>query len=77
MRKRFEIQLGLAQTPISEIYIDPKSRNALEHLIAALKGIYCDRKYNDKIFQIIEAYKSKVDHKNGRPGMNLWTIFVL
>ena len=77
MRKRFEIQLDIGQIPISEIDIDPKSRNALEHLIAALKELYCDREYNDKIFRIIEAYKSKVDHNNGRPGMNLWTIFVL
>ena len=53
MRKRFEIQLDIGQIPISEIDIDPKSRNALEHLIAALKELYCDREYNDKIFRII------------------------
>jgi hypothetical protein len=77
MRQRFELQLSICQTPISEIYIHPKSKNSLEQLIAALKEIYCNKEYNDKIFCIIEKYLPKVDRKNGRPGMNLWTIFVL
>ena len=77
MSKRFELQLSLGQTPISEIYINPKSKNALDQLIAALKEIYCNNEYNDKIFSIMEKYLPKVDNQNGRPGMNLWTIFVL
>jgi hypothetical protein len=77
MRKRFELQLRIGQTPIEKIYINPKSKNALDQLIAALKELYCNREYNDKIFTIIEKYLPKVDRHNGRPGMNLWTIFVL
>jgi len=77
MRKRFELQLSIGQTPISEIYISPKSKNPLDQLIASLKEIYCNAEYNDKIFCIIESYLPKVDPNNGRPGMNLWTIFVL
>jgi hypothetical protein len=42
-----------------------------------LKEIYCNEEYNDRIFKIIEKYLSTVDNNNGRPGMNLWTIFVL
>jgi len=77
MRKRFELQLRIGQTPISEIYIPQKSKNALDQLISAMKEIYCNNEYNDKIFSIIEKYLPKVDRNNGRPGMNLWTIFVL
>ena len=77
MRKRFELQLSIGQTPIEEIRINPKSKNALDQLIAALKEIYCNKEYNDRIFSIIEKYLPKVDKNNGRPGMNLWTIFVL
>jgi len=76
MRQRFDLQMKLGQTPISEIFINPKSKNALDQLIAALKEIYCNREYNEKIFSIIEDYLPDVDRKNGRPGMNLWTIFV-
>jgi hypothetical protein len=77
MRKRFELQLGIGQTPVSEIYINPKSKNALDQLVAALKEIFCNNVYNDKIFSILEKYSPKVSKSNGRPGMNLWTIFVL
>jgi hypothetical protein len=77
MRKRFDLQLSIGQIPIHELYINPKSKNALDQLIAALKEIYCNKEYNDKIFSIIEEYLPDVDRGNGRPGMNLWTIFVL
>jgi hypothetical protein len=77
MRKRFELQLSIGQTPIGDIYINPKSKNALDQLIAALKELYCDNEYNEMIFSIIEKYLPKLDKNNGRPGMNLWTIFVL
>jgi hypothetical protein len=77
MRKRFELQLGLGQTPIAEIAINPKSKNMLDQLLAAIKEIYCNKEYRDRIFDIIEKHLPKVSHANGRPGMNLWTIFVL
>jgi hypothetical protein len=77
MRKRFELQLRIGQTAINDIYINPKSKNALDQLVAALKELYCNEEYNNKIFSIIEKYLPSVDHNNGRPGMNLWTIFVL
>jgi len=77
MRERFDLQMKIGQTAISEIYVDPKSKNALDHLIVALKEIYCNKEYNEKIFRIIEKYMPKVNNHNGRPGMNLWTIFVL
>jgi len=77
MRQRFDIQLKIGQTPISNIYINPKGKHALDQLIAALKEIYCNPEYNDRIFSIIEKYLPDVDLNNGRPGMNLWTVFVL
>jgi hypothetical protein len=77
MRQRFDLQLKIGQTPISDLYISAKSKNSLDQLIAALKEIYCNNEYNDKIFCIIENHLPKVDRNNGRPGMNLWTIFVL
>jgi len=77
MRKRFELQMKIGQTAINEIYINPKSTNRLDQLVAALKEIYCNEEYNSKIFSIIEKYLPAVDRNNGRPGMNLWTLFVL
>ena len=56
MRKRFEQQLGLGQLPIEATCIDPKSKNSLDQLLAALKAIYCNKKYNQEIFVILEGH---------------------
>jgi hypothetical protein len=77
MRKRFETEKTLGQKLIRDIYVNPKSKNSLDQLVAALKEIYLNKDYNEKIFSIIEKYLPNVDRNNGRPGMNLWTIFVL
>ncbi|MDR3338592.1 MAG: ISNCY family transposase, partial [Candidatus Symbiothrix sp.] len=76
MRKRFEVQLSIGQLQLSELLINPKSKNALEQLIAALKAIYCHPEYNEKLFSVLEKSLSRKS-KKGRPGMNLWVIFVL
>ena len=77
MRKRFEQQLGLGQLPIEATYINPKSRNALDQLLAALKAIYCNKKYNQEIFDILEGHINLGKKNTGRTGMDLWSIFVL
>ncbi len=77
MRKRFEQQLGLGQLPIEATYINPKSKNALDELLAALKAIYCDKEYNERIFSILEKYINSGKQNTGRTGMDLWSIFVL
>ena len=77
MRKRFEQQLGLGQLPIEEIQINPKSNNSVDELVVALKSIYCNKEYNEKIFNILEKYINTGTHRTGRTGMDLWSIFVL
>ncbi|MDP1725428.1 MAG: ISNCY family transposase [Bacteroidota bacterium] len=77
MRKRFEQQLGLGQLPIEATYINPKSKNALDELLAALKAIYCNKEYNQEIFGILENHINSGKKNTGRTGMDLWSIFVL
>jgi hypothetical protein len=77
MRKRFEQQLCLGQLPIEEIYISIKSKYSIDELLAALKAIYCNNDYNEKIFSILENSINAGKIKTGRPGMDLWSIFVL
>ena len=77
MRKRFEQQLRIGQRPISEIRVNPKSTNALEQLVVALKELYCNREYNEKVFCELECLMQGKNRNNGRPGMDLWVIFVL
>jgi hypothetical protein len=77
MRNRFEQQLSIGQRPIEATPISAKCKDALEELLAALKAIYCNKEYNEKIFCALENSLSKNKKKTGRKGMDLWQIFVL
>ena len=77
MRNRFEQQLTLGQIPIEQTYINPKRKFALDELLAALKAIYCNPEYNEKIFSILEKSINPGKPRTGRKGMDLWCIFVL
>ena len=77
MRNRFEPQLSIGQRPIEQTPISLKCKDALEELLAALKYIYCNEEYNNKVFNALEKCISVDKKKTGRKGMDLWHIFVL
>jgi len=77
MRQRFEQQLSIGQLPIEETEIKTKSKNALDELLAALKALYCDKEYNERVFSILEKHLQAGKKNTGRKGMNLWCVFVL
>jgi len=77
MRKRFEPQIIIGQKQIKDIEVNLKSRHALSKLVLALKKIFVTPEYNEKVLDILEEKILKNKKKTGRPGMNLWTIFVL
>lgn len=77
MRNRFAQQLAIGQKPIEETWINPKSKNAVDELLVALKEIYCNEEYNQKIFRILEKYINAGKKNTGRKGLDLWVIFVL
>ena len=77
MRKRFEPQLIIGQLPVSETPIPLKSRGRLIRTIAALREIYVNDEWNEKVFAILEEKITSNKKKTGRKGMGLWQIFVL
>jgi len=77
MRKRFEAQMIMGQLPIDETPISQKSRGRLTPLLASLKEIFTRKEWNERIFEILESKIMSDKKKTGRPGMNLWQIFVL
>jgi hypothetical protein len=78
MRKRFEQQMTIGRLPIGETEIPTKKRSgALPKLCAALKEIFITPKWNEKVFEILEAKITADKQQTGRPGMDLWQIFVL
>jgi hypothetical protein len=77
MRKRFEQQLSIGTIPIGEVKVRIKSRDSVSPFLVALQKIYLTPEYNNRIFCILEDKLVKGKTKTGRPGMDLWQIFVL
>ncbi|PIQ28422.1 MAG: hypothetical protein COW63_14825 [Bacteroidetes bacterium CG18_big_fil_WC_8_21_14_2_50_41_14] len=77
MRKRFEQQISLGQILIKDVQIRLKSRDAIYELMAALQKIFLTPTYNEQIFEILESKLNTGKKQTGRPGMDLWHIFVL
>ena len=71
-------QFELGQTPIGEIWIDPKSRDDTPALFRGLQHLYCDEELRARLFELLEEHVSPgTDRQVGRPGMELWRILVL
>ena len=78
MRNRFEQQLTLGKKLIEDTVVPTAKRNgALPALCAALKEMFVNPKWNQQIFQILDDAILPKNNDTGRPGMNLWQIFVL
>lgn len=77
MRKRFEQQHKIGLKSISETPIFLKSRDDFPAVVAALKEIFLTPQYNVRVFRVLEDVILKDKRATGRPGMNLWQIFVL
>ncbi len=78
MRKRFEQQIKIGSTLIQDVAIPTKKRSgALPGLCAALKEIFVTPEWNEKVFTILEDKILSQNNKTGRPGMDLWHVFVL
>ena len=77
MRKRFEVQLTLGQTPIEKVQLPLKSRDELPPILAGLKWIFLTPEINAQIFALLETKLVAGKKATGRPGVDLWQILVL
>ena len=78
MRKRFEQQFVLGRLLIEDTKIPTAKRSGpLPALFAALKKIFISPEFNEKVFEVLEQKIYPINNKTGRPGMDLWQIFVL
>lgn len=78
MRQRFEQQMTLGTIPIGETKITTKKRSGkLPDLCAALKEIFITPEWNERLFAILESRVMSGKKRTGRPGMDLWQVFVL
>jgi IS5 family transposase len=78
MRIVLNPQMQFGTVDISQITFDPKSRDDMPQVLRGLQYIYSNLDLREEVFKLLEENilpgKNK---KNGRPGMELWKIFVL
>ncbi len=78
MRNRFEQQTTIGRLLIQDAQIPTAKRSgALPSLCAALKELFLTPKWNEKVFGVLEGKIFPKNNNTGRPGMDLWQIFVL
>ena len=78
MRVVKQAQSSFGQTNIAEIRIDPRSRDDIPAVLKGLQYIYINPGIRDKVFALLEtSLDSAARQDTGRPGMELWKVFVL
>ena len=77
MRRRFDVQLALGQTPIERVRIPLKSRDELPPILAGLQWIFQTPEMNEQVFALLESKVIAGKKAAGRPGLDLWQILVL
>lgn len=77
MRKVKENQMTFGQVDIGEIAFHPRCRDEIPKLLRGLQHIYCTPELKEKVFSILQTLiPAEVSTEEGRPGMDLWTLFV-
>ena len=78
MRTTNHTQMKLGEVDISQVKIDPKSRDDIPQILRGIQYLYRDVGIRDKLFDALKkTIPASIDQANGRPGMELWKIFVL
>ena len=77
MRVVQNLQMQIGEVDISQIKLDPKSRDDIPQILKGLQHLYVNQALRAEIFELLQAQVApKVDKRNGRPGMELWKILV-
>jgi len=78
MRVIQDRQMMIGEAAIKDIKLDAKSRDDVPQILKGLQYIYITDELRKKVFALLEQLiPENVSKKNGRPGMQLWRIFVL
>ena len=78
MRSVYDSQYDLYRVPIAEIEFDLRSRDDIPAVLMGLQALHGDATIRARIFEILQKrVRPEVSHQHGRPGMDLWRIFVL
>lgn len=77
MRVVQKVQMQMGEVDVSKVKFDLKSRDDIPKILRGLQHLYIELPLRTKLFELLEEQIApKVDKRNGRPGMTLWSIFV-
>lgn len=77
MRVVQNVQMQIGEVDVSKVKFDLKSRDDIPKILRGLQHLYMTLPLRAKLFELLEAQIApRVDKRNGRPGMTLWSIFV-
>lgn len=78
MRKIVQEQVKIGEIDIGAIDIELDSRDEIPQLLRGLQYLYCNTSLRNRIFkELWMMVPDNVDIRNGRKGMDLWSILVL
>ncbi len=78
MRNIVKTQTNMFTKVIEEIEIDLNSRDEIPMILQGIQALYGDEQSRTKLFALLkDLFPNRVSLNHGRPGMNLWQIFVL
>lgn len=70
--------MQIGEVDISQIKFNPKSRDDIPQVLKGLQYIYVNTAVREEVFTLLEKHIApKINKNNGRPGMELWKIFVM
>ena len=77
MRVVQNLQMQIGEVDVSKVRFDLKSRDDIPKILRGLQHLYMNVPLRTRLFALLEAQIApKIDKRNGRPGMTLWSIFV-
>lgn len=76
MRVRFNQQIKLGVTPISEVKLDSRSRHGLVPVLRALQYVFITPDLSEEVFKILEKKIKEGLQETGRYGMSMWELLV-
>ena len=78
MRKVIDAQMKIGEVDISEIIFKTKSKDEMVKTLKGLQHLYMNEKVRTRLFNYLEQLVPEgISKNNGRPGMELWKVFVL
>ena len=78
MREVQRKQLQFGEIDPGFVFIDPKNRDELTHVLIGLQNVHADEELRQILFQELESLIPDYQTgKGGRPGLSMWEIFVL